>query len=175
MTEDQHKVWGIHGGRTGDADTLLLRQARIALGWSMLSSLANLPPDREVFKQAVAAAYPDKKPGASPNNAGQLFRFVHEIRAGDLIVYPSKRHRQIHIGRVEGGYKHDPSTEPGYPHQRSVKWLRAFPRTRFSQGALYEIGSVLSRFQIRNYANEFTSALKGNPAPKPPWSCSGTS
>jgi hypothetical protein len=46
MTEDQNRVWGIHGGRTGDADTLVLRQARIALGWSALSSLANLPPSR---------------------------------------------------------------------------------------------------------------------------------
>jgi restriction system protein len=167
MTEDQNRVWGIYGGRTGDADTLFLRQARIALGWSTLSSLANLPPDREAFKQAVAAAYPNKKPGAIPNNAGQLLRFVHEMRAGDLIVYPSKRDRQIHIRRVERGYEYNPSTEPGYPDQRSVKWLRAFPRTRFSQGALYEIGSALNLFQIRNYADEFTNALEGHPGPQP--------
>jgi restriction system protein len=79
MTEDQHRVWGIHGGRTGDAETLFLRQGRIALGWSTLSSLANLPPDPEAHKQAVAAAYPDKKPGAIPKNAGELFRFVDRI------------------------------------------------------------------------------------------------
>jgi restriction system protein len=81
MTEDQHRVWGIHAGRTGDAETLFLRQARIALGCSALSSLANLPPAREAFKQAAAAACPDKKLGAIPNNVGQLFRFVDRILA----------------------------------------------------------------------------------------------
>jgi len=35
-------------------------------------------------------------------------------------------------------------------------------------GALYEIGPALSLFQIRNYADEFTNALKGRPAPQPP-------
>jgi restriction system protein len=32
--------------------------------------------------------YPDAKPGAIPTNAGQLFRFVHEMQVGDLVAYP---------------------------------------------------------------------------------------
>jgi len=49
MSTDQ-QMWGIHGGRTGDANTLF---------------------------------YPEKKAGAIPVNAGQLFRFVHEAKSGD--------------------------------------------------------------------------------------------
>ena len=86
--------------------------------------------------------YPDAKPGAIPNNPGQLFRFVHEMKPGDLLVYPSKRDRQIHIGPVEGDYHYDPTIEPGYPHGRATKWLCAVPRTQFNHGALYEIGQV---------------------------------
>ena len=81
MTEDQHRVWGIHGGRTGDADALFWRHGRIALGCSVISSLANLPPAREAFKQTAAAACPDKRLGAIPNNVGRLFRFVDRIFA----------------------------------------------------------------------------------------------
>ncbi|MBA2430500.1 MAG: restriction endonuclease, partial [Chthoniobacterales bacterium] len=44
---------------------------------------------------------------------------------------------------------------------RAVKWLAHVPRTNFSQGALYEIGSALSFFQVRNYAEEFRAALQG--------------
>jgi restriction system protein len=33
--------------------------------------------------------------------------------------------------------------------------------TKFTQGALYEIGSAMSLFQIRNYAEEFRAALEG--------------
>lgn len=165
---EQTTVWGIHAGRTGDADSLFLTRHRIALGWAKVGNLANLPADREAFKEIVGNAYPDKKPGAIRNNAGQLFRFVHEMGVGDLVAYSSKRDRQVHLGGVEGSYEYDPSTEPGYPHQRRVKWLRSFPRTKFSQGALYELGSAMSLFQVKNYADEFIGALEGQPPYQPP-------
>lgn len=123
--------------------------------------MANLPADREAFKKAVAESYPESKPGAIPNNAGQLFRFVHEMAVGDVAVYPSKRDRQVHLGRVEGPYRYDSSHETAYPHLRPVKWLRALPRTHFSQGALYEIGSAMSFFQVKTYTEEFLAAVKG--------------
>jgi restriction system protein len=153
--------WGIHAGKTGDADTYFLKKGRIAVGWSRMTNLTTLDPSREAFKAMVAKAYPEAKPGAIPNNAGQLFRFVHEIKIGDIAVYPSKRDRQVHLGRIEGDYLYDPKTEPGYPHVRPVKWLKSAPRTQFSQGALYEIGSAMSFFLVRNFADEFRSLLEG--------------
>lgn len=163
-TKDQEAtLWGIHGGQTGDADTLFLTRNVVALGWVKVRDLAPLPANREAFKRVVAEAYPDFTAGAIPNNAGQLYRFVHEMKVGDLVIYPSKRDRQIHIGEVRGPYRYNPKPEPGYPHQRAVKWRSAFPRTRFSQGALYEIGSAMSLFQVKNYADEFRAAANGEP------------
>lgn len=46
-----------------------------------------------------------------------------------------------------------------YVQQRKVKWLKSLPRTAFSQGALYEVGSAMSFFAIKNYANDFLEAL----------------
>lgn len=160
-------IWGIHAGRTGEADTLFLKKNFVAIGWARLGDLSKIDASREAFKAAVAKAWPEKKPGAVPNNAGQLFRFVHEMQVGDIVVYPTKVDRQIHIGRVEGLYRYDPSIEAGYPNLRPVKWLKAVPRTRFSQGALYEIGSALSLFQVKNYAEEFRAVLEGKNAPPP--------
>jgi restriction system protein len=167
MADNEPVIWGIHAGKTGDADSLFLQHNVVALGWKEISDLGRLKPDREAFKNAVASAYPNKKAGAIPNNAGQLYRFVHEMKSGDLVAYPSKRDRQIHIARVDGSYAYATSPQPGYPHQRPVKWLRAVPRTQFSQGALYEIGSALSLFQIRNYADEFRAALEGKTVAPP--------
>src|SRR5437870_8568851 len=121
---DEVVVWGIHGGKSGDADTLFLRANCVAIGWQKMGDLASLKSTREAFKARVAEVYPEKKPGAIPTSAGQMWRFVHELKSGDILVYPSKRDRQVHIGRVEGAYKYDPGREPGYPHQRAVKWLR---------------------------------------------------
>jgi restriction system protein len=165
MNDQDVTLWGIHGGRTGDADSLFLKKNVVAIGWHAMGDLSKLPPDRDAFKSAVAKAYPDKKPGAIPNTAGQLFRFVHEMKPGDLVVYPSKQDRRIHTGRVEGEYLYDAKTEQTYPHHRAVKWLAQIPRTSFTQGALYEIGSALSFFQVKNYADEFKAALHGKPKP----------
>ncbi|HEX4084168.1 MAG TPA: restriction endonuclease [Chthoniobacteraceae bacterium] len=167
MTENEPIIWGIHAGKTGDADTLFLKQNVVALGWAAMGDLSKLPSNRDAFKTAVSQAFPDKKAGAIPNNAGQLFRFVHEMKTGDFVVYPAKRDRQVHLGRVEGAYKYDPSSESGYPHRRAVKWVRTVPRTTFTQGALYEIGSAMSFFQVKNYAEEFRAALEGKTATAP--------
>jgi restriction system protein len=42
-----------------------------------------------------------------------------------------------------------------------VKWVKNEPRTRFSQDALYEIGAIMTFFQVKNYADEFLAALEG--------------
>ncbi len=154
-------MWGIHGGTAGAADNLFLKGDCVALGWSKMGDLSSLKPDREAFKEKVAEVHPGIKPGAVPNYAGQLFRFVHEMKQGDLVIYPSKFDRQIHIGQVGGPYVHNPGKDSSYPNQRKVKWLKSLPRTQFTQGALYEIGSALSFFQVKNFSDEFLKALEG--------------
>jgi restriction system protein len=117
-------IWGIHAGRTGDAESLFLKRNVIAIGWDKVGDLNAIAGDREAFKAKVAEAYPGKKPGAIPNNAGQLYRFVHEMAAGDLVIYPSRLDRRLHVGRVEGDYRYDPSSEPGYSRYKGLLPLK---------------------------------------------------
>jgi len=158
-------VWGIHAGKTGDADSLFLKQGVIAIGWARMQNLSDLPADREAFKQRYKSAYPDAKPGGIATVSGVPYRFLHEMKPGDLVAYPSKQDKHIHIGRITGPYVYDPSNEASYPHRRKVQWLAHVPRLKFSQGALYEIGSALSLFQIKNYSDEFRAAAGGSIAP----------
>lgn len=160
-------VWGIHAGKTGDAESLFMHQKVIAVGWDEMGDLSKIKADREAFKQKVIETYPGKKVGAIPNNAGQLFRFVHEIKEGDYVVYPSKADRTINIGRVTGTYSFHPNQNSGYPNQRPVEWLKKVPRTSFTQGALYEIGSAMSLFQVKTYAEEFIGKLKAGKLSEP--------
>jgi len=165
MPERETTVWGIHAGVGGEADDLFLRKSCIAIGWEKVGDLSAISPDREALKAKVAEAYPDRKPGAIPLDAGLLYRFLYEMKAGDIVVYPSKRDRQVHIGRVEGPYRYDPKQNSQYPNQRAVKWLRALPRMHFAQGALYEIGAQMTLWQVRNYADQFLAAVEGKTPP----------
>jgi len=165
--KQQNNLWGIHAGETGDANALFLQHNVVAIGWKEMGDLATLKADREEFKKRLSQCRPNTKPGAIPVNAGQLFRFVHEMQSGDLVAYPSKQDRQVHIGRVEGGYQYNPGIDPGYHHHRAVTWLKHVPRTVFTQGAIYEIGSAMSLFQIKNYADEFRAVVEGKSVPTP--------
>ena len=64
----------------------------------------------------------------------------------------------INIGQVASDYQYVADAHE-YVQQRDVKWLKHIPRTSFSQGALYEIGSAMSFFAVKNYADEFLTAL----------------
>ncbi len=161
MPKSDAVIWTVRGGRTGDADSFFLKKSKVALGWERLTDLSSLKQDRDAFKTAVAQAWPDKTAASVANNAGQLFRFVHEMRTGDLILYPSKIDRLVHIGTILGPYTYDAKTEPAYPHTRAVKWLKEVPRTNFTQGALYEINAAMSFFMVKNYTDEVFAALEG--------------
>lgn len=157
---DEKVIWGIHAGKKGDAESLFSKENVIALGWSTFGSFEGLQT-RDDFKSRYAEVYTDVSSQSIATSAGQLFRFVWEMKIGDLVVFPSKSDRKAHIGEVRGEYKYNPSVDPNYPNHRSVKWLKNVSRTKFSQGALYEMGAAMAFFQIKNYANEIFEILEG--------------
>lgn len=167
MATNDRVLWGIHAGETGNAHLQFMTKSCIAIGWEEMGDLSKLAPDRPAFKAAVRKVYTNIKENAVSNYAGQLFRFVHEMKRGDFVAYPSKKDRQIHLGQIEGDYRYDPKEYARYPNMRQVKWLKAVPRTHYSQGALYEVGAGMSLFQLRNYADEHFTALEGKAAPVP--------
>ena len=154
MTDKEKKVWGIH---TQD-DNLFLKNNVIAIGWSDMDDLSAIEASREAFKEKYSQVYPNAKKGSIATGAGMLYRFCHEVQIGDYVVFPSKSNREVNIGVIKGEYVYD-SSQIEYVQTRKVKWLKHLPRTAFSQGALYEIGSAMSFFSVKNYADEFLTAL----------------
>jgi restriction system protein len=162
--EKEKTLWGIHAGKTGDAESIFEKKNVVAIGWEKIGDLSKYH-SRAEYKKRYEEIYPNEKAGAIPVSAGQLYRFVREMKVGDIVVFPLKRTAEIWLGRVTGDYKYEPSD--AYPNQRAVEWFKKFPRTKFSQGALYEIGSAMSFFQVKNYADEFQAALEGKAVEAP--------
>ena len=154
MADTEIRMWGIH---TQDED-LFLKNDKIAIGWKEIGNLNDIPANRDDFKAKYMQTFPDAKKGSIPTGVGMLYRFCHEVQVGDYIVYPSKSDRMINIGQVASDYQYVADAHE-YVQQRDVKWLKHIPRTSFSQGALYEIGSAMSFFAVKNYADEFLTAL----------------
>jgi restriction system protein len=161
MAEDR-PIWGLHMDR--GFGTLPISDGFIAIGWSAMGDLSKLPANREAFKKAVSATYPKMKPGAVPIIAGTLFKFAHDMKKGDLVIYPSKVDRMVNLGVIQGEYKFQPaSDEVDCPNRRAVKWTGHIARPVFSQSALHEIGSAVTLFVVKNNAEEFMAAFEGKP------------
>lgn len=154
------KLWGVHMPEWISDDPI--ERGFVCLGWPAVGDIFALPADREVFKAQVQQAYPDRKIGTIRIDAGVLLRFAHEIAAGDVIIYPSKHNRMVNIGIATGqrwreeGYGRDDYELPNF---NGVKWVKQCPRSDFSQSALYEIGSFITLFRVRNHAADFLAKI----------------
>jgi len=161
MSEQEKTIWGMHAGSKGEANDLFLKNKLVAIGWSEMGDMSDLPKDWEKIKEKVATVYKDKKSEKGiAAYAGILRRFVNEMKPGDIIVYPSKTEKVIHLGEVVGEYQYSPQVSSSFPNQRKVKWLEHVPRKSFKQGALYQMGSLLTLFQIKNYTDDIFSILE---------------
>lgn len=154
MNTEEKKVWGIHTLN----DNLFLSKNLIAIGWREFGDLTKVEGTRDAFKAHYAEVYPNVKKGQIPTSSGMLYRFLYEAQIGDYVVFPSKIDRKINIGTIESDYYFE-DADGEYVQRRKVKWLKHLPRTSFSQGALHEVGSAMSFFSVKNYADEFLSAL----------------
>ncbi|SCY69602.1 restriction system protein [Lachnospiraceae bacterium XBB2008] len=158
MSTNEKRIWGIH---TRD-DNLFLSHNVIGIGWAELGDLSVIASDREAFRAKMIEAFPTAKKQGIATMTGQVYRFACEVQIGDYVVFPSRSNRMINIGIVESDYFYVPEAKASlgeYVNQRKVKWLKHIPRTMFSQGALYEAGSAMSLFTIKNYADEYLAAL----------------
>jgi len=148
-------VWGIHMGN--QVGTRPYDEGYIAIGWRGLGDIRDYL-SKEEFKRALEADFNIRR-GAIPVYAGLLNRFVREMNAGDIVIYPSKTDRQICIGKITGDSFYDSSAETEYPNCRKVEWIKKFPRSDFSQSALNEIGSALTLFKVKNHCVEFLNKI----------------
>lgn len=151
-------LWGIHHRGAHD----FLGEQMIAVGWPDAGDLTDLPEDRDRFKARLRESFPDRSEAWVANAAGQLLRFRHVMQVGELVVYSRKSDRTINIGRISGAYAYEPGVSGRYPNRRSVEWLKTgLPRDEFSSGCLYEVGSALSVFTIKEHREELLARLDG--------------
>jgi restriction system protein len=165
MVEHDPQVWVVHSGQAATPGSPFFSKKVVAFAWIPKHDLSQLAPDRGAFRELVAKAWPERAargPGSVGVAAGQLFRFIHEMRVRDLVVLPLKHRDEVQLGWITGPYRHDTAGLPDYPHTRAVKWLGAVPKSRFSPEAIREMGSALSLFLVTKHAREFVSAAESS-------------
>lgn len=153
MTKPKH-AWMVRGGNDNTLASLVYEKSAVAIGWHEMGDLSGLK-SRQRFREWYSQIYPDDSAGRVAVNAGQLYRFVHEMHVGDYILTYIKDSREMLIGLLDGEYEYKPDLlDKEYPHLRRVKWSKRVSRDVFSEDARATLGSILTVFQLDNILDE---------------------
>lgn len=160
---DLPAVWCVFPRRDKESYTLFLENGYVGLGFAELGNLAKLEPSRDAFKKIWKRKYPKQTEGTVNQLYSMYYRFVHDVKVGDLVIYtPTWLERRVHIGEVISEYKHVPAQKQGYNDLRQIRWIADFSRDEFSEQALGGITINLAFFQVKNpkFLSELEAKLK---------------
>jgi restriction system protein len=162
MFDNASRLWVVHVSNHAKIASRAQREGFVCIGWTKIGDLSR-HDSREKMKAAMHRAFPEWSPGSVNSSYGQVFRFAHEMKVGDPIVYPVKGSREIMIGQITGPYRwagDDPElVENDYCNVRPVKWLKTVARIAFSDAALHSFGSFSSVSTSDEHLEEVVAVL----------------
>ncbi len=163
MFENASHLWVIHISNHEKIAQRAQEEGFVCIGWTKMGD-ASPYNTREAMKTAMRKTWPDWSDPTVYASYGQVFRFAHEMKIGDPLVYPVKGSRELMIGEVSGPYrwaKDDPELfKNDYCNVRKVKWLKTVPRIVFSDAALHSFGSFSSVSTSDEHLEEVIAVLK---------------
>jgi len=127
----------------------LLRQGYVAIGWPDIGDLTGLADDRATYRERFRQSYGEAaSPSVESASVGMLFRFVHVLHLGDIIVAPSPLQPIVRVGRIVGLYEYNPSLLDHYPNVRRVEWMAEVTPQELSEQARQSLRARRSLFRI---------------------------
>lgn len=130
----------------------------VAIGWEQMGDLSTFGT-REEIRQKYQSVYSETGVKAGIGT-GQLHRFAHEIKKGDIVLTPLKVSREVLIGEVISEYVYDPQTvSANYPNVHRVKWLKKVSRDELSVPFRNAIGGIMTVFNVDAYSGEVNKLL----------------
>jgi len=149
-----------------------LEDGYVGIGWLKLGDISNIRDDVEALWDRLdhvtdAADESDSDWTTKRRNqwigqsAGLVHRFASEMKAGDLVIFPTTHvDRCFHIGIVTGPYRHAPGFDDEYTHLRPVKWLRKLNRDDLTAESKRKLTFRKSFCRVHDLNNELRKVLK---------------
>ena len=156
---NEKTIWAIRAGQKAAAHKLFIENRLIALADAGLGDLRALPKERRAFYGAYGSRHPAEGRVAICGIGGKFFRFVHEVRNGDLVLYPCLLDKMIYFGFVTGSYLYDRSHNTNFPHCRKVRWEGSVPKKALSESARRELGAARTFFRFKNHTQEIRGLM----------------
>lgn len=149
-------MWKVNAGRRSALAGEFLGRGVVAIGWREAGNYVDARSREDVLKRVIAA-YPDRTDQQNTVAAGQIWRFLSEIRIGDQVMTYDPAMRLYHIGEITGRPVYLPAEIESLPVQRTVRWISTVSRDTLSNAAKGKLGAILTLFKV---AEEAVSELR---------------
>lgn len=157
-------MWKINAGRGSHLASEFLDRQVVAIGWRDAGDFSGLTSKAAVAGR-ISAAYPDQTDRQNAVGAGQVWRFLNEVRIDDTVITYDPVERLYHLGVVTGEPRFRPDEIDQLPVQRSVTWQRAVSRDALSPRTKGKLGALLTLFKVEQGAEEELEGLSKGKAP----------
>lgn len=126
----------------------------MGLGWKELGNL-----NAYASKDEIAQKLRELHAGDSSykNSSREIWQFVHEMKAGDVIFAKRGRNEIIGRGIVESDYEYDDNRDEEYPNIRAIKWTH---KGSWKSDEMLEMKMLTTRMltDVTNYI-DFTNKI----------------
>ncbi|MET8429732.1 CBS domain-containing protein [Nocardia sp. NPDC004860] len=138
------RAWTVRGGWDGHREEAALTDGLAIAGWSEVHPDLSHVKSVEELRSILKRCYRSEGRRTVDNWTHQLWRFVHQMQPGDLIVMPRKYQPVVALGKIVGDYEHRPGARPGFMHVRKVEWLKTVERAAIGADLRDSMGSFLT-------------------------------
>lgn len=155
-----HELFGMHIKEKNDA--LSEENPHVCIGWSNLGDLSDID-SKEQLSELYEANY-DKNNRGRGQDVGQIWRFIHDMKVGDYVIFAENS--VFHIGRIESDYCYDTtereSQDSDYKSNRKVKWLKKnISRNVLSTDLHNSLKTAMSIWTLNDYKSAVLDLLRG--------------
>ena len=155
-----HELFGMHIKEKNDA--LSEDNPHVCIGWSNLGDLSDID-SKEQLSELYEANY-DKNNRGRGQDVGQIWRFIHDMKVGDYVIFAENS--VFHIGRIESDYCYDTtereSQDSDYKSNRKVKWLKKnISRSVLSTNLHNSLKTAMSIWTLNDYKSAVLDLLRG--------------
>ena len=155
-----HELFGMHIKEKNDA--LSEENPHVCIGWSNLGDLSDID-SKEQLSKLYEANY-DKNNRGRGQDVGQIWRFIHDMKIGDYVIFAENS--VFHIGRIDSDYCYDTtereSQDSDYKSNRKVKWLKKnISRSVLSTYLHNSLKTAMSIWTLNDYKSAVLDLLRG--------------
>lgn len=152
-------IWMVRAGRDAMHLETFVSKGLVAIGLSSRIGEEALNLTRKKLTVSLSQAHPDKSKYWASTQAGQLYRFVNEVKVGHPVVTYDSNQRIYLLGKVSSETRYEPGTVPYQPYVRTVAWEGQIPRDAISVSTRNSLGAIQTLFRLNTEASEELAAL----------------